>query len=126
VPEPKVNVLPAAEKFMRRMLRFSEHPGGGFRLAVAPGGCSGYASTFSLEAAPQAGDIELAVNGLRVFLSAESGPLLDGVTIGFADTALQSGFTFVNPNLEIRGCATAGAGQPPADVSISIASIKRR
>jgi iron-sulfur cluster assembly accessory protein len=126
VSEPKVTVLPAAENFMRRMLRFSEHPGGGFRLAVAPGGCSGYASTFSLEAAPQGGDTELAVNGLRVFLSAESVPLLDGVTIGFADTPLQSGFSFVNPGAAISVCATAGAGQPPAEVSILIASIKRR
>lgn len=120
---PTVTVTPAAEKFMRRMVRFSEHPAGGFRLTVTPGGCSGYSSVFSVEAAPQAGDAELGVNGLRVFLPAESRLLLDGVTVDFADTPLQSGLTFVNPNAAACGCSTAAS---PAEASVSLASIKRR
>ena len=123
---PNMTVGPAAEKFMRRMVRFSEHPAGGFRLTVSPGGCSGLAAEFSVEAAPRGGDAELSVNGLRVFLPAESRLLLDGVTVDFADTPLQSGFTFVNPNAAACGCASAGEGQPPAEASVSLASIKRR
>ena len=34
------------------MVRFSEHPAGGFHLTVTPGGCSGYSSTFLVAAAP--------------------------------------------------------------------------
>ena len=56
-----MTVTPAAEKFMRRMVRFSATPAGGFRLTVAPGGCSGYSSEFSVEAAPHSGDSELAL-----------------------------------------------------------------
>jgi iron-sulfur cluster assembly accessory protein len=123
--QPKVNVTAAAEKFMRRMVRFSEHPAGGFRLTVAPGGCSGYTSEFTVESAPRGGDAELAVNGLRVFLPAESRLLLDGVTVDFADTPLQSGLTFVNPNAEACGCSTAGDAKPPAQASISVSSIRR-
>ena len=123
--QPQVTVTPAAEKFMRRMVRFSEHPAGGFRLTVAPGGCSGYTSEFSVEAGPRGGDAELAVNGLRLFLPAESRLLLDGVTVDFADTPLQSGLNFVNPNAAACGCATAGDAKPPAQASVSIASIKR-
>ncbi|MBI5259863.1 MAG: iron-sulfur cluster assembly accessory protein [Burkholderiales bacterium] len=123
---PNVTVTPAAEKFMRSMVRFSEHPAGGFRLRVSPGGCSGYSSEFSVEAAPQGGDAELAVNGLRLFLPAESRLLLDGVTVDFADTPMQSGLTFVNPNAEACGCATSGDSKPPAEASVSLASIKRR
>lgn len=122
---PNVTVTPAAEKFMRRMVRFSENPGGGFRLSVAPGGCSGYTSEFTVEAAPKSGDSELGVNGLRVFLPAESRLLLDGVTVDFADTPLQSGLTFVNPNAEACGCSTAGESKPPAQASVSLSSIKR-
>lgn len=121
-----VTVGPAAEKFMRRMVRFSEHPAGGFRLTVSPGGCSGLAAEFSVEAAPQGGDAELSVNGLRVFLPAESRLLLDGVTVDFADTPTQSGFTFVNPNAAACGCSSAGDAKPPAEAAVSLASIKRR
>ena len=122
---PHITVLPAAEKFMRRMVRFSEHPTGGFRLTVTPGGCSGYASEFTVEAAPRGGDSELAVNGLRVFLPAESRLMLDGVTVDFAETATQSGLTFVNPNAAACGCSTSDAAKPPAQVGVSLSSIKR-
>ena len=113
--QTNVTVTPAAEKFMRRMVRFSEHPGGGFRLSVAPGGCSGYSSEFTVEAVPQGGDAELQVNGLRVFLPAESRLLLDGVTVDFTETPLQSGLSFVNPNAAACGCSTAGDSKPPAE-----------
>ncbi len=120
-----MTVTPAAEKFMRRMVRFSTAPEGGFRLTVTPGGCSGYASEFSVESAPHAGDAELQVNGLRMFLPAESRLMLDGVTVDFADTPTQSGLTFFNPNAAACGCSTADAAQPPAQATVSLSSIKR-
>ncbi len=121
--QPHVTVTPAAEKFMRRMVRFSEHPAGGFRLSVSPGGCSGYSSSFTVEGALKEGDAELSVNGLRLFLPAESRLLLDGVTVDFADTPLQSGLTFVNPNQAACGCSTGEA--KPAQAAVSVGSIKR-
>jgi iron-sulfur cluster assembly accessory protein len=125
--QPHVTVTPAAEKFMRRMVRFSQSPAGGFRLTVTPGGCSGYSSEFTVENAPLAGDAEIAVGqtGLRVFLPAESRLLLDGVTVDFADTPTQSGLTFFNPNAAACGCATADSAQPPAQATVSLASIRR-
>jgi iron-sulfur cluster assembly accessory protein len=123
---PNVTVTAAAEKFMRRMVRFSTQPAGGFRLSVAPGGCSGYTSEFTVEAAPQAGDAELAVNGLRIFLPAESRLLLDGVTVDFTETPLQSGLSFINPNAAACGCSTADASAPPAVAAVSLSSIKRK
>ncbi len=123
--QPQVTVTPAAEKFMRRMVRFSEHPAGGFRLSVAPGGCSGYSSEFTIEAAPKTGDSELAVNGLRVFLTAESRLLLDGVTVDFTESAVQSGLAFINQNAETCGCSSAGPAKAPAEARISVSSIKR-
>lgn len=126
MPPPRVTVTPAAEKFMRRMVRFSEHPAGGFRLRLSPGGCSGYASEFTVEAAPHGGDSELAINGLRLFLAAESRLLLDGATVDFSDIPLQSGLTFVNPNQAAHSCATSGDARRSALAAVSLASIKRR
>jgi iron-sulfur cluster assembly accessory protein len=88
-------VSDAAEKFMRRMTRFGgQGPDAGFRLAVKPGGCSGLSSEFTVEREPLPGDETVSVNGLRVFVSRESVPLLAGQTMDFADTPTQSGFTF--------------------------------
>lgn len=125
--QPQVTVTASAAKFMQRMVRFSENPAGGFRLTVSPGGCSGYASEFTVEAAPRAGDAELPVGGLRLFLPAESRMMLDGVTIDFADTPTQSGLTFFNPNQAACGCSTSddASQSAPAEVGVSVASIKR-
>ncbi|NML16164.1 HesB/IscA family protein [Azohydromonas caseinilytica] len=120
-------VTPAALNFMRRMVRFSGTPTGGFRLTVAPGGCSGYSAEFSVEAAPRPGDAEQAVEGLRLFLPAESRMLLDGVTVDHVDTPLQSGFTFANVKGGAYGCSSSGeAPTPPAEASVALSSIKRK
>jgi iron-sulfur cluster assembly accessory protein len=133
-----ITITPAAEKFMRRMVRFGGvGADGGFRLTVTPGGCSGYSSEFSVETGPQAGDAALDVNGLKVFLPAQSRLMLDGFTVDFADTPMESGLTFVNPNAASCGtCGTSGATGSNANhasakggatlAKIDVASITRR
>ncbi|CCJ08070.1 iron-sulfur cluster assembly accessory protein [Methylocystis sp. SC2] len=93
----KFMLTPAAQKFIRRMIQFSANPGGGFRLMVSPGGCSGLSALFDVEAAPRAGDQEFIVEGLKFFLPAESRLLLDGVTIDFADSSSSGGLVFHDP-----------------------------
>ncbi len=123
---PNVTVTPAAEKFIRRMVKFSDKPTGGFRLTVSAGGCSGYNSEFTVEAAPSAGDSELLVGGVKLYLPAESRLMLDGVTVDFADTPTKSGLTFFNPNAAACGCSTSGdSAAPPAQATVSISSITR-
>lgn len=124
--QPNVTVTPAAEKFIRRMVRFSEHPEGGFRLTVSAGGCSGYNSEFTVVPAATAGDSELLVGGVKLYLPAESRLMLDGVTVDFADTPTKSGLTFFNPNAAACGCSTSGDSvAPPAQATVSISSITR-
>jgi iron-sulfur cluster assembly protein len=121
-----IKITNSAEKFMRRMVRFGGAGAeAGFRLTVSAGGCSGYASEFSVEAAPKAGDAAVDVNGLKLFLPAESRLMLEGVTIDFADTPTQSGLTFFNPNAAACGtCGTSSTGATAVKVDIS--SIQRR
>lgn len=111
---PNIVLKPAAVKFISRIVRFSGLPAGaGFRLAVSPGGCSGYSSDFSAEAAPGPGEQVLEVEGLRLFLGAESRLMLEGVTVDFADTPTQSGLTFTNPNQAACGCSSASTDSAP-------------
>ncbi len=92
-----LNITPAAEKFIRLMLRADGGPGSGFRLAVSPGGCSGLMADISVLPSPEPGDAIIERNGVKLFLPAESRILLDGVTIDFADTASQTGLVFHDP-----------------------------
>lgn len=124
-----MTVTQAAERFMKRMVRFSGLPNpdtAGFRLTVSPGGCSGYSSEFSVEASPLAGDKAVVVNGLTMFLPAESRLMLEGVTIDFADTPTQSGLTFFNPNAGACGCSSSegSSAKAPAMATIDVRSIK--
>jgi iron-sulfur cluster assembly accessory protein len=121
-----IKITPAAEKFMRRMVRFGGPEGSGFRLEVAPGGCSGLSSTFSVEPAPQEGDATVDWNGLKVFLPVQSRLLLNGVTVDFADTATTSGLTFFNPQAPAASCSSSAPAGPPATASISISAIQRK
>jgi iron-sulfur cluster assembly protein len=124
-----VTITQAADRFMKRMVRFSGLPEtAGFRLTVTPGGCSGYNSEFSVEAEPQEGDKAFVINGLKLFLPAESRLMLEGVTVDFADTPTQSGLTFFNPNAAACGCSSSSSDSasaaPPSVAKIEIGSIK--
>ena len=123
---PNVTITPVAAKFINRIVRFSGlAAGAGLRLAVTPGGCSGYSSEFSAEAAPQPGEQTLEINGLRLFLGAESRLMLEGITIDFTETATQSGLTFIDPNKEACACSSAETAPKVGVTKIEISAIGR-
>ncbi|HLU24173.1 MAG TPA: iron-sulfur cluster assembly accessory protein [Longimicrobiales bacterium] len=70
----------------------------GLRVAVLPGGCSGFQYGLNIEDEPQEDDEVLEVNGLRVFVDPFSAQYLSGVEIDYVTTMMGSGFTFNNPN----------------------------
>lgn len=96
-------LTPSADKFIRRMLRFS--PGAsGFRLAVKAGGCSGLAAQFDVETGPRADDEVVVIGDLRLFIPKDSLALLDGVVVDFLETPTTSGFMFHDPKKTGCGC----------------------
>ncbi len=76
----------------------------GLRVAVLPGGCSGFKYGLNIEERPLEDDLVLESNGLRIFVDQFSAQYLDGVTIDYVSTLQGAGFTFDNPN------ATGGCG----------------
>jgi len=76
----------------------------GLRVAVLPGGCSGFKYGLNIEEKPFDDDIVYEVNGVRVFVDAFSAQYLSGTTIDYTSSMQGSGFTFTNPN------ATGGCG----------------
>ncbi len=78
------------------------------RLAVRPGGCSGFSYDMYFDAAVDGTDIVNETDGVRVVIDAESAAMVGGATIDFRDGGLQgAGFAINNPN-EQRSC---GCGQ---------------
>jgi iron-sulfur cluster assembly protein len=65
-------LTPAAEKFIRRMIRFNGGAAGGFTLAASAGGCSGLVAQFSVETMPRAGDAAVEKGNIKFFLPAEA------------------------------------------------------
>jgi len=76
----------------------------GLRVAVLPGGCSGFQYGLNIEDEAQEDDDIIESNGLRLFVDPFSSQYLDGVEIDYVTTMMGSGFTFKNPN------ATGGCG----------------
>ncbi|HWP37533.1 MAG TPA: iron-sulfur cluster assembly accessory protein [Gemmatimonadales bacterium] len=75
----------------------------GLRVAVLPGGCSGFKYGLNIEEQPLDDDIVVEEAGLRVFVDTFSAQYLDGVTIDYVSGLHGSGFTFDNPNAS-GGC----------------------
>lgn len=124
-----ITLTPQAEKFIGRMIRFNGgSPEHGFRLVVSPGGCSGLSSEFTVESGPLEGDAVVEVSGVKLFLPAQSRILLDGATIDFKDTPMESGLAFITPHSGSCGCSSSGHGEHAAGgpATVSVASIQRK
>ena len=78
------------------------------RVAVRPGGCSGFSYEMFFDG-EIATDDEQATFGdaVTVVVDAQSAQLLDGATLDYKDGLEQSGFAITNPN----ATRTCGCGQ---------------
>ena len=76
----------------------------GLRVAVLPGGCSGFKYSLSVEPEPAADDVVISSAGVRLFVDEFSAQYLQGVVIDYKSNFQESGFAFENPN------ATGGCG----------------
>lgn len=95
-----------ATQEVRKFMAAEEVPqdSAGLRVAVLPGGCSGFKYSLNIEERPLEDDMVLEVNAVRVFVDGFSAQYLNGVTIDFVTSMQGSGFTFNNPQ------ATGGCG----------------
>jgi iron-sulfur cluster assembly protein len=99
-----VSLTDAAAAKLRELTKEETSPEIGLRVYVYSGGCSGYRYGMMLEDQPTADDNVLATNGMRVYIDANSVPLISGSSIDYVDTLMGAGFTVNNPN------ATSGCG----------------
>jgi iron-sulfur cluster assembly protein len=105
-PETLLAISPTAsveiKKFMAAEAVAPEQ--GGLRVAVQPGGCSGFKYSLLIEDAPADDDTVVPQDGYNVFVDPFSMQYLAGIQIDYVSSFQGSGFTFKNPN------ATGGCG----------------
>ena len=77
------------------------------RVAVRPGGCSGYSYEMFFDSEIADDDIRTEYGAVRVVVDPASAPLLTGATLDYKDGLQGAGFSINNPNAQ-RSC---GCGQ---------------
>lgn len=104
-----VAISESAAQVITKMLEKNGFPGGGLRIGVKAGGCSGFSYVFGWEAAPRENDqVFEGENGARVFVDPRSLRVLDGTTLDYDTSLLSKGFIFQNPNARSTcGCGTS-------------------
>lgn len=75
----------------------------GVRVSVMPGGCSGASYGMEFAENPEAGELTLTANGVRLFLHPDHAALLNGITVDYVDELMGGGFKIANPNAK-GGC----------------------
>jgi iron-sulfur cluster assembly protein len=102
-----VTVTPKAIGKIREAFQ-REGVNGGLRLGVLGGGCSGLSYQFKFDVKPRPTDQILNFDDVKVFIDPKSLVFLDGMTLDWKDSLIQSGFVFENPNAKKScGCGTS-------------------
>lgn len=88
----------SAVEAIRRVIAQGDEDVLGLRVMVSVGGCAGFQYRLGLEAVARDDDEVIDVDGIKVFVDADSKPWLAGVEIDFREDPLEAGFVFNNPN----------------------------
>ena len=80
----------------------------GLRVAVKPGGCSGYSYEMFFDAEQADDDIVREYGGVRVLVDPASAELLTGATLDYSGGLQGAGFHITNPNAtRTCGCGSS-------------------
>jgi iron-sulfur cluster assembly protein len=96
-----------AARQIQKMLTKIGLEGGGLRIGVKAGGCSGYEYVFAWEKDPRPTDeVFGGPAGSRIFIDPKSYTLLEGTELDYDTSLMSRGFLFNNPNAK----STCGCG----------------
>ena len=109
-PEKTVDVTETAVAKIGELIAEEGDPGLALRMAVRPGGCSGFSYEMFFDGDIAADDTQATFGtdgNVRVVVDPASAQLLEGATLDYKDGLDQSGFAITNPN----ATRTCGCGQ---------------
>ena len=97
---------PAAEK-VKDLLTQEGDDKLALRVAVRPGGCSGFAYEMFFDSDVADDDVKLDYSGVKVVVDPSSAQMLTGATLDYKDSITDAGFAITNPNAQ----NTCGCGE---------------
>jgi iron-sulfur cluster assembly protein/iron-sulfur cluster insertion protein len=102
-----ITVTNSAAAKVKELLDQEQDESLALRVAVRPGGCSGFSYEMFFDGEIAADDTATEYEGVRVVVDPTSAQLLTGATLDYKDGLQQTGFSIDNPNAQ----RTCGCGQ---------------
>ena len=104
-----IEITESASRVINKQREKQARPGGGLRIAVKAGGCSGFSYVFAFDnAAKEHDEVFVGAGGAKVFIDPRSLKLLDGTVLDFDENnLLATSFTLKNPHAK----TTCGCGE---------------
>jgi iron-sulfur cluster assembly accessory protein len=106
-PSP-LTLTDAAVAKVTALLEQEGDDGLALRVAVRPGGCSGYSYEMFFDSEIAENDIVRSFGSVRVVVDPESADLIKGATLEYHDGLSEAGFHITNPNAtRTCGCGSS-------------------
>lgn len=106
-PQP-ITLTDAATAKVAQLLAEEQEPELALRVAVRPGGCSGFSYEMFFDAESAQDDVVSEFGAVRVLVDPESAEMLKGSTLDFTDGLSGAGFHITNPNAtRTCGCGSS-------------------
>jgi iron-sulfur cluster assembly accessory protein len=103
-----ITLTPSAATKVKELIDQEGDASLALRVAVRPGGCSGYSYEMFFDGDIAADDVATDYSGVRVVVDASSAQLLQGATLDYKDGLQQAGFAIDNPNASRTcGCGSS-------------------
>ena len=102
-----ITVTDSAASKVRELLDQEDDASLALRVAVRPGGCSGFSYEMFFDGEMASDDQAADFGGIKVVVDPDSAQLLTGATLDYKDGLQQTGFSIDNPNAQ----RTCGCGQ---------------
>jgi len=98
-----ITLTESAATKVKDLIESEGEPGLALRVAVRPGGCSGFSYEMFFDTDVAEDDNLVDQEGVRVVVDASSAELLQGATLDYKDGLQGAGFAIENPNAQ-RSC----------------------
>ena len=102
-----ITLTPEAASKVGELLTQEGEDGLALRVAVRPGGCSGFSYEMYFDTEVSENDQSAKFEGVDVIVDQSSAMLLQGATLDYSDSLQNAGFSIDNPNAQ----RTCGCGQ---------------
>lgn len=107
-PEKTVELTPLAVEKVGELLAAETDSGLGLRMAVRPGGCSGFSYEMYFDSQIDEGDIVEEFGEVKVIVDPQSADMIKGSTLDYKDGLMETGFSINNPNVtRTCGCGNS-------------------